>query len=170
MESNRQSAEVITSTRLLEGRRKTHYPISIEFIFELVLSQLGPSVHSISPCVIQAVIRPQSAIDLPDNLSEELRVLALLNLVVRHPQSLQLHRRDAAFFGDEKEARNLRPAGVQRGVGLDVELLVADDWAVPLRFDVVLAVGVDLAVPDNSPRSIIFRFHGERSYLEQKEL
>lgn len=51
-----------------------------------------------------------------------------------------------ALVGDENQPHDLRAAAVEARVGLDVELLTADDWSAALLVVTANAVGVDLVV------------------------
>lgn len=136
------------------------YTISIEFILELLLPLLSPPLDRLTPARVGPVPLAQPPIDLVNNFPKQLRVLALLDLVVGHPQRLQLHRDVVvAVVGDEHEAPDLGPAGVEGGVGLHVELLaVDDDWSVRLLGIDVAAVGVDLV--DHLCRNFVVAVHG----------
>lgn len=115
-------------------------------------------VDNIAPAGVHPVVGPELAVDLLDDLAEELGVLALLDLVVGHAQSLHAHRRVAlAVVRDEKEPHDLRATLVEARIGLHVQLLAAayDRPAAPDQAPLLVshaAVLVDL----------VLRFHAER--------
>ena len=161
----------------IEDSRRTNYPypIRVELVLELLLLLLGPALHGLAPSDVHGVIGSQPPIDLVHNFPEQLRVLSLLDLVERHAQRLQLHRRvvAAAVVGDEEEAGDLGAAGVEAGVRLDVELVAADDQPpAPLLAAAVAAVGVDFV--DHGIGGFVVRVHvgrgGEGDEREGKEV
>lgn len=125
-------------------KNKPTYSIRIELVIQLVLLLLGPPIDRLAPGGVHPVLVPQPPPDLLHDLPEQLRVLTLLNLVVRHPQRLQLHRLVVAVIGDEQEPRDLGAVLVEAPVGLDVELLAADDGLAP--GGLLAAVLVDLVL------------------------
>lgn len=127
-------------------RTKPTYSIRIELVLQLLLLLLGPPIDGLAPGGVRPVLVPEPPADLLHHLPEQLRVLPLLNLVVRHPQRLQLHRLVVAAVGNEQEPRDLGAVPVEARVGLDVELLAADDGLAPGGGRLLPAVLVDLVL------------------------
>uniref|UniRef100_A0A0A9HL41 Fus6 n=1 Tax=Arundo donax TaxID=35708 RepID=A0A0A9HL41_ARUDO len=98
-------------------------PVAVELVLELLLALLGAAVDSVDPGLVEPVSRAEAAVDFECDVAVELRVLSPLDLVVRHPQSLELHQLHPAPLRDEDKARQVDPPGVLRGVGLHVQLL-----------------------------------------------
>ena len=87
-----------------KGQQKKHaYPIAIELVLELLLPLLRPAIDPISPRLIELVLRPEPSPDLRSDFSVEIRVLALLDLIVGHAKCFQLHRLVPASLGDEQK-------------------------------------------------------------------
>jgi hypothetical protein len=99
------------------------HPVAIELALELLLALLGAAVDGIGPGLVERVFRAEAAVDFVRDFPVEHGVLPPLDLVIRHPQRLELHRLHPAPLGDEQEARQARPPRVLRGVRLHVQLL-----------------------------------------------
>lgn len=62
------------------------------------------------------------------------------------------------MFSNEEEAGDLGPTGVEASVGLDVELVRADDLTVVRAIFVVAAIGVDFVVDESG--GVVVGVHG----------
>lgn len=137
------------------------YPIRVEFILELLLLLLGPTVDHLAPSGIHPIVGSQLAVNLLHRFSEELCVLALLDLVIGHAESFQPHRRVApAVVRNKEEPHDFGASLIKARVGLHVELLTAAyDWPlVAARLvDADASVGVDLI--DHWPGRRVLGFH-----------
>uniref|UniRef100_A0A2P2JYF4 Uncharacterized protein MANES_05G039500 n=1 Tax=Rhizophora mucronata TaxID=61149 RepID=A0A2P2JYF4_RHIMU len=95
-------------------------PVRIEFTLQLILPLVGSAVDHLAPVTVHSVVGTEPPVNLLHDFSKELRVLALLDLVVGHPQRLHLHRRVVTVVGNEKEPRDLGPPRVETGVRFDI--------------------------------------------------
>ena len=102
------------------------HPVSIELVLELLLALIGAAGDGVDPRLVEAEARTKAASDLGGDVPVELHVLPALDLIVRHPQRLELHRLHPAPVRDEEQAREAGPARVLRRVSLHVQLLGRD--------------------------------------------
>jgi len=105
------------------GEAEIPHSVAVELVLELLLALLGTAADGIDPGLVEPVPGAEADVDFESDVAVELHVFSPLDLVVRHPQRLKLHRLHPAPIRDEDEAREAGPPRVLRGVGLHVQLL-----------------------------------------------
>ena len=139
------------------------YPIRVEFILELILPLFSPPLDHFTPSGIHPIVRPQPTVDLRHDFPEQQSVLPLLNLVVRHPKRLELHRLigvGAAVVGNEYETSDLGTTRIETGIGFNVELLAGYNRSIALLVVGAGSVGVDLVFDHCcAARGLVFALH-----------
>jgi hypothetical protein len=102
------------------------HSVSVELVLELLIALIGAAGDGVDPRLVEAVARAEAAADLGGDVAVELHVLPALDLVVRHPQRLELYRLHPAPVRDEDASGEAGPPRVLRRVRLHVELLGRD--------------------------------------------